>query len=321
MLCLENDPLQYDPEYWRNVNKYRLPGTTVNDKERPYVTIAQKNEYLSSKDFVGTLSAGDTGISVMQLESYHSNGELLSKQFYKDSGEYGGPPPQHDCTLTANKAYFFLKDLTVCLGSAINAKDGANVYTVLDNRKGKAIIENGKVTGYAPCSVAVNGKALTEAPEDTALASVKSITVDGTAICPLTDAAITVRKTEGEVPFVEILWQHGIDPENGSYAYAILPDANKLGDFISNAPVTVIRNDETVQMIKDNATGDLYCVFHEAAQESGISADKPLLVSVKDGVLYVCDATQKAENATVTVDGKAYEITFKDNTTHSVKLS
>ena len=74
-------------------------------------------------------------------------------------------------------------------------------------------------------------------------------------------------------------------------------------------------------MIKDNATGDLYCVFHEAAQESGISADKPLLVSVKDGVLYVCDATQKAENATVTVNGKAYEITFKDNTTHSVKLS
>lgn len=321
MLCLENDPLQYDPEYWRNVNKYRLPGTTVNEKERPYVTIAQKNEYLSSKDFVGTLSAGETGISVMQLESYRSNGELLSKQFYKDSGEYGGPPPQHDCTLSANKAYFFLKDLAVCLGSAINAEDGVNVYTVLDNRKGKAIIENGKVTGYAPCSVTVNGSALENAEEDTPFTSIKSITVDGTAICPLTDASITVRKTATDVPFVEILWQHGIDPKDGTYAYAILPDAAKLDNFISNAPVTVIRNDSKVQMIKDNASGDIYCVFHEAAEEMGISVDKPLLVSIKDGVLYVCDATQKAENANVTVNGNTYCIPFKDNTTHSVKLS
>ena len=318
MLCLENDPLQYDAEYWKNVNKYRLPGTTVNNKERPYVTIAQKNEYLSSRDFVGTLSAGDTGVSVMQLESYHSDGELLSRQFYKDSGEYGGPPPEHDCTLTANKAYFFLNDYAVCLGSAINATDGVPVYTVLENRKGKAIIEKGRVTGYAETKVTVNGEAVNVPSEDTVYSDVQCVTVDGTAICPLTPTELTLRTTEGAPSFTEILWQHGIDPKNDTYAYMIVPDASKAEKLVSSAPVTVICNDESAQVIKENATGDTYCVFHSAGKVGEIEVDKPLLVCVKQGGGYVCDATQKAENATVKVGGRTYKVEFKDNAT--VKL-
>ena len=318
MLCLENDPLQYDAEYWKNVNKYRLPGTTVNNKERPYVTIAQKNEYLSSRDFVGTLSAGETGVSVMQLESYHSDGELLSKQFYKDTGEYGGPPPEHECTLTANKAYFFLKDYAVCLGSAINASDGVPVYTVVENRKGSPMIEKGWVTGYAESKVTVNGEVVNVPSEDTVYDSVSCVTVGGTAICPLTPTALTLRTTEGTPSFTEVLWQHGVDPENETYAYAILPDAKMAKDFVSNAPVTVICNDESVQVIKENSTGDTYCVFHSAAKVGEIEVDKPLLVCVKQDGIYVCDATQKAENATVTVNGKIYEVKFTDNAT--VKL-
>ena len=132
MLCLENEPMQYDPEYWKNVNKYRLPGTTVNDKERQAVTIAQKNEYLSSRDFVGTLSAGKTGISVMQLESFHFDGNLETQRT-KTLTPYGGPLPTHECTLTANKAYFFMNGYAVCLGSGVNAHDNAKVYTVIEN--------------------------------------------------------------------------------------------------------------------------------------------------------------------------------------------
>lgn len=315
MLCLENEPMQYDPEYWRSVNKYRLPGTTVNTKERPYVTIAQKNEYLSSRDFVGTLSAGDTGMSVMQLESYHSNGELLSRQFYKDSGEYGGPPPEHDCTLTANKAYFFLSDYAVCLGSAINATDGVPVYTVVDNRKGSPIIEKGRVTGYAESPVTVNGEAVSVPNEDTVYEGVKCVTVGNTAICPLTETALTMRRPEGSPFFTEILWQHGVDPRDGTYAYAILPDAKMAEKFLSIAPVTVISNDAEAQVIRENATGDRYFVFHTACERADVKVNAPLLVAVKRDGIYVCDATQKLENATVTVDGKTYTVTFTDNAT------
>ena len=318
MLCLENDPLQYDAEYWKNVNKYRLPGTTVNDKERPYVTIAQKNEYLSSRDFVGTLSAGNNGISVMQLESYRSNGELLSRQFYKDSGEYGGPPPQHDCSLSANKAYFFLDGYAVCLGSEINADDDAMVYTVLDNRKGTAIIEKGRVTGYAECKVGVNGTPVSVPDTDTDFEDASYITIGNTAIALLEKATVTMRTTSAAPSFTEALIKHGVAPKGKTYAYAVITDANKAEQFVKNAPVSVICNDADAQIIKDNGNGDLYCVFHNPCHRNGISVDKPLLVAVRADGIYVCDATQKAQSATVTVNGVKHDVAFADNGT--VKL-
>ena len=317
MLCLENDPMQYDAEYWKNVNKYRLPGTTVNSKERPYVTIAQKNEYLSGRDFVGTLSTGKTGMSVMQLESYHFDGDL-STQRIDHMTPYGGPLPKHECTLTANKAYFFLDGYTVCLGSAINATDGVLVYTVLENRKGEAIFEKGRVTGYAECKVTVNGEAVKVPSEDTVYEAVTEVTVGGTAIRPLKPTALTLRTTEATPSFTEVLWQHGDYPKDESYAYVIYPDA-EAAKSVSSAPVTVISNDTEAQALRENATGDLYFVFHGAAERCGVSVDKPLLVCVKQDGIYVCDATQKAENAEVKVGNETFKVTFNDNTTVKIK--
>jgi hypothetical protein len=285
------------------------------------VTIAQKNEYLSSKDFVGTLSAGNTGFSVMELESYRSNGELLSKQFYKDSGEYGGPPPQHDCTLSASKAYFFLDGYAVCLGSDVTAcGDNAMVYTVLENRKQRPVIEKGRVTGYAESTLKVNGRAVEVGATDTDIEDVLSFAVDNTAIVMLDGLrTVTFRKTEGSPSFTEAILKHGIDPKGEGYAYAILPDATKTEDFIKNTPVTVIRNDEDVQAVKENASGDRYLVFHKAAQCCSVSVDRPLLVAVKQDGIYVCDAAQHGGKATVTVDGESFDITFDGVATVKIK--
>ena len=78
-------------------------------------------------------------------------------------------------------------------------------------------------------------------------------------------------------------------------------------------------NDADAQMIKVNASGDVYCVFHTACEKHGISTNKPLLVALKGGKIYACDATQKAECATVTVNGKTFDVAFSDNTTVTVK--
>ncbi len=318
MLCLENEPMQYDAEYWQHVNKYRLPGTTVNDMERALVTIAQKNEYLSGRDFVGTLAAGDTGISVMQLESFHFDGDL-STQRIKTLTPYGGPLPTHNCTLTANKAYFFLNGYTVCLGSAINAEDDATVYTVLENRKGEAIFENGRTVGYAACNVKINGESVNLTDTDTDLDGVKHVTVGNTAIVPLQNATLTLRTTSSTPSFTEIIQKHGIAPKGETYAYAILPDAADADAFANNPPITVLCNDADAQIIRANETGDLYCVFHTACEKHGIIVNKPLLVALKGGKIYACDATQKAERATVTVNGETFDVAFSDNTTVTVK--
>lgn len=116
--------------YWSSINKYRLPGTTVDTQERRLASIHQGNEYLSSKDFVGGATLGDYGAAAMHLESYHNE-----KDFGADGGSYGGLAPAHQSDLTAKKAYFMFDDEIVCLGSEVNAKNNndAEVLTIVDN--------------------------------------------------------------------------------------------------------------------------------------------------------------------------------------------
>lgn len=126
---VKGDFNQSKPAYWNSINPYRLPGTTVDTQERKAVSIAQGNEYLSSKDFVGGVSDGEYGAAAMWLESYHNDAD-----FGPDNGTYGGPAPAHDCNLQAKKSYFMFDDEVVCLGADINASNGYDVLTVVDNR-------------------------------------------------------------------------------------------------------------------------------------------------------------------------------------------
>lgn len=318
MLNLISSPFKYDAEFWKQADPYRMPGTTADDRPRETVTIAQANEYLSSKDFVGALSTGETGIAVMELESYHSDGALICNRFYNPSGAYGGPPPVRECTLTANKAYFFMDGYAVCLGSGVNARDNARVYTTVENQHGETVVENGRVTGYKPLAVTLNGNATDLPTVDTVYEGVKYITVGSDAFCILDGSPITARKTEGDVPFAQIVVDHGVNPENGTYAYAILPntDAEGARAFSENLPFEIVANDETVQAIREKATGDIYCVFHGAGEiktgDTVLSVETALLCAIKDNTVHACDVTQKLAKATVTVNGKEYSFDFGD---------
>ncbi|MBR3934408.1 MAG: discoidin domain-containing protein [Clostridia bacterium] len=117
-------------QYWSSMDKYRMPGTTVDTQERKKVSVDQGNEYLSTKDFVGGVSLdNEYSASAMELESYHNDSD-----FGKDTA-YGDPNPAHKNDLTAKKTYFMTDDGIICLGSAVNAKDNNNaeVLTIVDN--------------------------------------------------------------------------------------------------------------------------------------------------------------------------------------------
>ncbi|MBR2460516.1 MAG: hypothetical protein IKB34_04735 [Clostridia bacterium] len=312
MLCLVSSPFKYGPEYWNGVDPYRIPGTTADDRPRELITIAQANEYLSSKDLVGTLTTGDTGVSVMQLESYHGDGELISKRFYNPSGSYGNAPAKRDCTLTANKAYFFMDGYAICLGSAINAHDNAKVYTVIENRHGDPIIEGGHVVGHCTLPVTFNGEGVELTDTDTVYEGVRYITMGSDAYCVIDGKAITAKRTDVAPGFSQIVIDHGINPQNQSYAYAILPNTGIDGakSFSDNTPFEVLENSASVQAIREKSTGDLYCVFHQAAEIAGITASCPILCSLKGNSLYVCDVTQKLGKITLKVNGKEYGFDF-----------
>ena len=314
MLCLVSSPFKYGPEFWKGVDPYRIPGTTADDREREVVTIAQANEYLSSKDLVGTLTTGDTGVSVMQLESYHGDGKLVCERFYNPSGAYGNAPAKRDCTLTANKAYFFMNGYAVCLGSAVNAHDNAKVYTIIENRHGAPIIENGRVISHAALPVSFNGESVELNTVDTVYEGVRYATVGEDSFCILDGKAITAKRTEVEPGFAQLVIDHGVNPDGDTYAYAVLPftDAAGAKAFSDDLPFEIIENSETVQAIREKATADTYCVFHQAGECLGITVSCPILCSVKGGKLHACDVTQKLGAVTISVNGKEYAFDFTD---------
>lgn len=314
MLNLISSHLKHDPKLWETIDPYRLPGTTADDREREVVSIAQRNEYLSSKDFVGTLTTGNTGVAVMQLESFHSPGMMAKNALTDSLGTYGGPQPARECTLTANKAYFFMDGYAVCLGSDINAHDDASVYTIIENRHGNTVIENGKITSYSEPVITVNGKPADFSNVDTAVSGVKNFTIDSDAYCILDGSDVTFKKTDTSPSFIQALINHGKNPKNGSYAYVILPltDSKQADKFISELPFEIVENSEDAQIIREIESGDIYCAFHKACRYADIEVDTPLLVSVQNNTLYVCDVTQKLQKVCVKLNGKEYFFDFTD---------
>jgi hypothetical protein len=154
--------------------------------------------------------------------------------------------------------------------------------------------------------------------EDTKYEKIKYITVGSDAFCILDGKPITARKTEGELPFAQLLIDHGVNPEGDTYAYAVLPmtDAPGAKAFYENLPFQILANTETLQAIQELATGDIYCSFYAAGElqtaDTVLSAAAPILCALKGDTLYACDVTQKQTSVTVTVNGKPHHFDFKD---------
>ncbi len=276
--------------YWNNVSPYRYPGVTLDTRERIADTIAQANEFLSSEDFVGGLSDGICGLASMNLESYHSDGKLISSRFYNPDNSYGGPPIKRDCSLKAYKSWFFHGGAAVCLGCSINAHDDAEVITVIDSRK---ITEDTRIdkTENGVYIEGFGGYLFPEAP----------------------DFHIEKHRRNG-VLFCDITVSHGINPANGSYQYAVLPDIPKdhFDLLEKNPPFNVSANNGTVQAVIFDGGTEQYA-FREKCSFNGITVSEPILVMKKGNKLFAADPTHKLERVCIESEGKAYTVDLKNS--------
>lgn len=102
---------QYTSNWWKSVNHYYMPGTTVDSTERSTEVETRNNPNwgLPENSFAGGVSDGQDGVA----------GMILGNQWV--SG------------LEGRKSYFMFGDQIVCLGSGITGGEG-DVYTVVDNR-------------------------------------------------------------------------------------------------------------------------------------------------------------------------------------------
>ncbi|WP_333776192.1 polysaccharide lyase 8 family protein, partial [Streptomyces sp. IBSBF 3136] len=184
---------QYTDWYWPTVDWYRLPGTTVSTKRLADRAGGEWGAARPDATWVGGTTDGE----------YAAVGQHLKGV---------------DSTLQARKSWFFLADAVVCLGAGITCADGVPVETVVDNRNlgegGTRALTRG--SGWAhledhggwilPCG----GELRTRCEDRTG--SWSDINASGTA----------ERRTRRWAT----LWiDHGTDPADAGYVYAVLPGA------------------------------------------------------------------------------------------------
>ncbi len=284
-------------------NPYRKPGTTVDDREREFLSIAQGNEYLSSQDFVGGVSDGVSGAAAMRLEGYHGTGDLVYVRHYKPTGEYGDAPEKRDATLLAKKAYFFNGTRAICLGADISAHDNSNVLTVIDNRKTAKDIKP------------IGGEKIDVTEKDTFVEKgVRGLFLDGFGGYYFPeDMDVTVCKGGKNKDYLEIVAHHGKDPIDASYSYQILPrmSESELENYVKDPDFKILANDKYTQAVEYKDGKKMY-VFWVPRNFDGIRVSAPCMVMIANGKFYVSDPTHRIPKVTITVGGKFYVFDLKD---------
>jgi chondroitin AC lyase len=272
-----------------------IPGTTVVLTETPDGPIRRATE----KTFVGGVSDGRVGAFAMD--------------FVRDA-------------LAARKAWFAFDDMVVALGAGITADTGRLVVTTINqcNLVGPAVASGEAV--------------LSENGDDEQVFTKGSLAHhDEIAYVMLAPAELHVRGAEQVGNWHRInkaesrdeirtqvfrAWiNHGPNPVDASYAYAIVPGVSlQEGGRLATRPgVAVVSNTPSLQAASHERTGAGAAVLYEPGEVTlgglVLRADQPclLLVSRDDAgrtMLHASDPTQLLESLSLAVNGKPVEVTL-----------
>lgn len=247
------DTTQYTGNYWATVNRYRLPGTTVDTRKKG---VNDGRNYRSKQTFSGGVAsaAGSYGAYGMILDAVQSN-------------------------LVAQKAWFTFDDEVVALGSGIN--DPAISGTGWDGRPlhVESIVENRRVEA-SDQSLVVDGTAVTSSTA-AAFANPAWAQLSGSrgqvgyvfpGAEPLRAAKTTSTgswfdvnaKNGTRIPRTDTyfsLWvDHGTATANATYSYVLLPGSTttQTRAYATSPETTVLANTTAVAAVKEttkNAVG------------------------------------------------------------------
>jgi len=118
--------------------------------------------------------------------------------------------------------------------------------------------------------------------------------------------------------YVTLWTDHGVNPANASYSYIILPGktAAEVGSYSGNQDVSILKNDTTVQAVKENTLGIIGANFYGIGNVSYITAFNPSAVMVKDQnnqlEIAVSDPTQEQQQVIVEFDKYGLSVVSKD---------
>lgn len=333
-LCTNNDMHTFDGANF-GVNAkvmMNIPGTTVDTQER--IPWSHRAGIRGACDFVGCMDIDKKyAVAAMDYRAYDFHGETVPPT----DADYGGGFLPHTNDLTAKKAYFLLDRECVCLGAGITSTTGYPVKTVVEDRN---LIIRDKDTAGAD-RTAVDGGELPRCDfaervfDGVHYASLEgvggyvflenaSVSAEKFSLSDYNTYAeggiVTPRKHAEPKRFFKLCIEHGKNPKNASYAYAIIPyaDDGVLKAYSQAPEVEIISNTSECQAVRKRAIGISSYIFYSAGTCEDITVSEPCIVTLHEHggavEVYVCEPTTKLTQLKVTVN-RAMELTFANDRT------
>lgn len=120
--------------------------------------------------------------------------------------------------------------------------------------------------------------------------------------------SLKARRTNGKTSHLEIWYSHGVNPEKGGYAYALLPGATaeETKAFAESGNVEILSNNGKIQAVRDKRTNVTYIVFWQPGEFEGITMENPGMVIVRETEdkyeISISDPTQLLTSTTVKIN-------------------
>ena len=231
----------------------RVPGVTS-----PHMTTDFAEDVSQPETFVGGVSDGKYGAAAMIFDESPLLPDM-SRELLRLRGLSG-------TTQGGNKAWFFFDREMVALGAGINSWRYHHVNTTLNQTLlhgpvsiGWACGRRGRIESAARVGVLHDGMGY--AILDPAAAYIK--------FGPQTGDWQSISAGAPDTPVTEqvfSLWiDHGANPRDAHYAYAVVPDVNaqQLADWVARPPVRIITNTTAQQAVINDQLGVAEIIFYE----------------------------------------------------------
>lgn len=301
----------YDDAFWATVNPYRLPGTTLDVRERqvrggPASPGAPdyRQGVCGDSPMVGGVQNKTCGVACMRLQR--------------------DPDTVNPAWPSANKSWLFFSDFIVCMGSAIRSAGPYRVETIVENRNlgedgGNIVLMNSATNAV----LTTRGPDGTNAGEELAA---KWISVQGVGgYVFLHDAFPQEKKPKikglrtlrsgnwrdvnmhAKSPDLSVsreyvtLWlDHGASPDDGRYCYVFFPNKTSPTSLNTSNITTICTNDVHYAVARFS-TLTVYNAMFWNADTQGMAAGvltayAPVAVSIRIGagqaIIAVSDPSQ-----------------------------
>jgi hyaluronate lyase len=304
----DDDNGQFTDAFWPTVDLSRLPGITVDTKPLPNKA---GGEWGQARPPTATWVGGAT------LDGYATVGQHLEAPTTANS----------PTAMMARKSWFCLDEYIVAVGAGITGSSGHSVETVVENRNLHAdgtheVVVDGQVhvpdpgstdTVTAPRWAHLEGVAGYLFPQEVSLRLLREARTGSWRDIHRSGPTTPITRR-----YVTLWFDHGVDPTEASYAYAVVPGASRrrTADLARDPGFEILANTAAVQALRVPRSGLLAVNFWQPGSRAGVTVDQPaaVLVRTRAGRLdvAVADPTQEGTTVTVTLDGDGYELVEAD---------